>query len=188
METKFIYNSHSLNQQVNSAFPEETSKPKGTRRLRKKTYEKINDEIRKEIILRVTLQGQKLKTVCEQLNINVSSAKNVLAIYKKEGRIEKKKYRVKRKKNTEVAEATSVKQTCSSQSSGLEVNELISSLGNAHTQNFQMNFQADLGLTSQNLNLILDNYCFCDLNSPMQSLQKSAPEQYFAPFGQMVPF
>lgn len=71
---------------------------RGARRLRKKTYEKINDEIRKKIIFEITVLGNKLKTVCRNLNINVSSAKNVLAIYKKEGRIEKKKYRAKRKK------------------------------------------------------------------------------------------
>ena len=79
-------------------------KTKGIRRLRKKNYEKINDDIRKKIIFEVTVVGNKLKTVCEKLNINVSSAKNVLAIYKKEGRIEKKKYRVKRRKANESSE------------------------------------------------------------------------------------
>ena len=82
-------------------YEENSARVKGSRRLRKKNYEKINDEIRKKIIFEVTVLGHKLKTICEKLNINVSSAKNVLAIYKKEGRIEKKKYRVKRKKGEE---------------------------------------------------------------------------------------
>ena len=36
---------------------------KGTRRLRKKNYEKINDDIRKKIIFEVTVLGNKLKTI-----------------------------------------------------------------------------------------------------------------------------
>ena len=58
---------------------------------------KINDEIRNKFTFEVTVLGNKLKTIWEKLNISVSSAKNVLVIYKKEGGIEKKKYRVKRK-------------------------------------------------------------------------------------------
>lgn len=54
---------------------EDESQQRGSRRLRKKNYEKINDEIRKKIIFEVTVLGNKLKTICEKLNINVSSAK-----------------------------------------------------------------------------------------------------------------
>uniref|UniRef100_A0A7S3KU85 Uncharacterized protein n=1 Tax=Euplotes crassus TaxID=5936 RepID=A0A7S3KU85_EUPCR len=188
METNTLVFAQNLNQEV---VPAMVAKPKGTRKLRKKTYAKINDDIRKEIILRVTLQGQKLKSVCEQLNINVSSAKNVLAIYKKEGRIEKKKYRAKRRRNTESSEASSFKQTCQSQSSGLECNEYTSSFGNIHQQEKNMNFQADLAFTSQNLDAILDTYCFCDLEAPMRSVQQdwaSVSQQHFAPYGQILPF
>ena len=37
-----------------------------------------------------------MKEVAEELKVNTSSAKNVIAIYKREGRIEKKKTRLKR--------------------------------------------------------------------------------------------
>ena len=73
---------------------ENESQWRGSRRLRRKNYEKINEEIRKKFTFEVTVLGNKLKTIWEKLNISVSSAKNVLAIYKKEGGIEKKKYRV----------------------------------------------------------------------------------------------
>lgn len=159
METKSLIFAQNLNQEVITSPLSKASKPKGTRRLRKKNYEKINDDIRKEIIIRVTLQGQKLKTVCEHLNINVSSAKNVLAIYKKEGRIEKKKYRVKRKKTTESTEAISFRQTCSTQSTGFETNDF-TSLGNIQSPDLSMNFQSDLAAASQNLSTVLENYCF----------------------------
>ena len=39
-----------------------------------------------------------LKTVCENHNINFSSAKNVIQIYKKEGRLEKKVVRCRKNK------------------------------------------------------------------------------------------
>ena len=44
------------------------------------------------------IMNKPLKTVCEQLDINFSSAKNVIQIYKKEGRLEKKIQREKRSK------------------------------------------------------------------------------------------
>ena len=39
-----------------------------------------------------------LKTVCDTHNINFSSAKNVIQIYKKEGRLEKKVVRSRKNK------------------------------------------------------------------------------------------
>ena len=39
-----------------------------------------------------------LKSVCEKHNINFSSAKNVIQIYKKEGRLEKKSIRIRKGK------------------------------------------------------------------------------------------
>jgi hypothetical protein len=43
-----------------------------------------------------------LKSVCEKHNINFSSAKNVIQIFKKEGRLEKKVLRARKaKKNNE---------------------------------------------------------------------------------------
>mmetsp|Transcript_22127 Transcript_22127/g.25438 ORF Transcript_22127/g.25438 Transcript_22127/m.25438 type:complete len:135 (-) Transcript_22127:206-610(-) len=98
MESNNQSSSNGFKQSSRNSDEENSNSGRGSRRLRKKNYEKINDEIRKKIIFEVTVLGNKLKTICEKLNINVSSAKNVLAIYKKEGRIEKKKYRVKRNK------------------------------------------------------------------------------------------
>ena len=41
-----------------------------------------------------------LKLVCEKYNINFSSAKNVIQIFKKEGRLEKKVIRARKMKKT----------------------------------------------------------------------------------------
>lgn len=176
------------------------TKPKGSRRLRKKNYEKINDDIRKEIIVRVTIQQQKLKTVCEHLNINVSSAKNVLAIYKKEGRIEKKKYRVKRKKNIETSDlpqigfnntAVSVKQPLRSPSSGTELTDYTTSFGNVNNQEFTMNFSNDLAAQTHNLSVLLQDYCLCDANiGPAVHHQEwpAAYPQYSTSYPQMMPY
>ena len=60
---------------------------------RSKRYAKIDDEFRKIIIFEVIHLGSSVRAVSEKLGINVSSAKNVISIYKKEGRIEKKKNR-----------------------------------------------------------------------------------------------
>ena len=80
---------------------EDERKWRGSRKLRRKNYEKINEEIRIKFTFEVTVLGNKLKTIWEKLNISVSSAKNVLAIYKKEGGIGKKKYRVYRKRGSD---------------------------------------------------------------------------------------
>ena len=53
------------------------------------------------IIFEVTELKQILKSVCERYNINFSSAKNIMQVYKKEGRLEKKVTRVKRHKKKE---------------------------------------------------------------------------------------
>lgn len=55
--------------------------------------------MRKAIIFEVMVLGSTVKAVSEKYGLNVSSAKNVLSIYKKEGRIEKKKQRMKRSTN-----------------------------------------------------------------------------------------
>ena len=147
------------------------SAPKGTRRLRKKNYEKINDEIRKHIIFEVTVLGNKLKSVCEKLNINVSSAKNVLAIYKKEGRIEKKKYRVKRKKACEAKESP-VSSTEPEEKKQPKAE--VSSIGPNNTESFVAPPQScispkldinlnTININTFNVNLVFENYCMCPL-------------------------
>ena len=64
---------------------------------RSKRYAKIDDESRKAIIFEVIHLGSSVRAVSHKLGVNMSSAKNVISIYKKEGRIEKKKNRFKAK-------------------------------------------------------------------------------------------
>lgn len=57
-----------------------------------------------------------LKSVCLRHNINFSSAKNVLQIYRKEGRLEKKMFRERKNKNK--GHPSRQKETSSSDSEG----------------------------------------------------------------------
>ena len=61
-------------------------------------YLKIDDEKRKIIIFEVMVMNNPLKNVCAKYNINFSSAKNVIQIFKKEGRLEKKVQRARKTK------------------------------------------------------------------------------------------
>lgn len=161
------------------------------KRQRKKNYEKINDEIRKKIIFRVTVLGNKLKTICEELNINVSSAKNVLAIYKKEGRVEKKKYRVKRKKSIDEHEAPSPKGQILEKTNSKSVPSINLTLLNEILSNTNkpINMQPQT-LNSLSMGLIMENYCMCPVTP--QAYQNSTPwsmhnmEEYLKSFTQMM--
>ena len=53
-------------------------------------YLKIDDDMRRMIVFEVIVMKDSLKNVCDRYGINFSSAKNVIQIYKKEGRLEKK--------------------------------------------------------------------------------------------------
>lgn len=53
-------------------------------------YLKIDDDMRRTIVFEVMVMKNSLKNVCERYSINFSSAKNVIQIYRKEGRLEKK--------------------------------------------------------------------------------------------------
>lgn len=170
-----------------------TVSAKGTRRLRNKTYAKINDEIRKKIIFEVTVLGNKLKTICEKLNINVSSAKNVLAIYKKEGRIEKKKYRVKRRKTGEDHEATpeTINSASTKTISNIQPTNANSfSATSLNAPNSGINYQSDkmdflrseINLNDLNLDFLFQNFCTCP-----QLPQLSNPYMYMPDdFNQIV--
>ena len=57
---------------------------------RRKRYLTIDDDKRRIIIFEVMIMNNSLKEVCDKYHINFSSAKNVIQIYKKEGRLEKK--------------------------------------------------------------------------------------------------
>ena len=54
--------------------------------------------MRRVIIFEVIVMKNSLKEVCMKHNINFSSAKNVLQIYRKEGRLEKKTSRIRKNK------------------------------------------------------------------------------------------
>jgi hypothetical protein len=49
------------------------------------------------------IMNNPLKSVCEKYNINFSSAKNVVQIFKKEGRLEKKVVRARKTKKSSVS-------------------------------------------------------------------------------------
>lgn len=66
---------------------------------RRSKYFKIDDEKRRIIIFEVMIMNNPLKQVCQTHNINFSSAKNVIQIFKKEGRLEKKIQRARKSKN-----------------------------------------------------------------------------------------
>ena len=65
---------------------------------RRQHYEKIDDDMRRNIVFEVMVMKESLKDVYERYKINFSSAKNVIQIYKKEGRLEKKI--IKKRKTT----------------------------------------------------------------------------------------
>eukprot|EP00347_Sterkiella_histriomuscorum_P000164 403376929 len=66
---------------------------------RRSKYLKIDDEMRKLIIFEVMVMNNPLRSVCQKHDINFSSAKNVVQIFKKEGRLEKKMQRSRKSKN-----------------------------------------------------------------------------------------
>lgn len=68
--------------------------------------------MRRTIVFEVMVMKESLKNVCDRYGINFSSAKNVIQIYRKEGRLEKKvqkarKQSIKRDKNGESGDAVS---------------------------------------------------------------------------------
>ena len=162
---------------------EDDSQQRGSRRLRKKNYEKINDEIRKKIIFEVTVLGNKLKTICEKLNINVSSAKNVLAIYKKEGRIEKKKYRVKRKRGSD--DQDDDLNDSNSSSSKINNNVLQPNISSMPTVNSSQSDEAKRSQNNLNLNTLSVYYLFENywmwptFSQNLYPLQISAMDEYW---------
>ena len=65
--------------------------------LEKRTkYLKIDDEKRRVIIFEAMIMNIPLKVICEKHKINFSSAKNVIQIFRKEGRLERKQNRVRK--------------------------------------------------------------------------------------------
>lgn len=55
--------------------------------------------MRRIILFEVIVMNDSLKSVCDRYDINFSSAKNVIQIFKKEGRLEKKQQRARKQKN-----------------------------------------------------------------------------------------
>ena len=158
--------SNSYNNQLSKFNSQEegSSLSRVSRKQRKKNYEKLNDEIRKKIIFEVTVLGNKLKDIWERLNINVSSAKNILAIYKKEGRIEKKKYRVKRRYDTDKWEETDL----FSNSFSMKNNNFLmsylaaySAWGNTQSSG-EINYQSWTNSNDLSLSFLMKNYWLWD--------------------------
>lgn len=144
-----------------------------------------------KIIFEVTVLGNKLKTICEKLNINVSSAKNVLAIYKKEGRIEKKKYRVKRRKTGEESEITP--QQSAGSSSTMASNDLptkFNPVPQTSVAPAPSKFVSEVNINDMSLAMLFDSYCMCPqmshLNTGMNFNQVPSMEDYFKTFNQMM--
>ena len=52
--------------------------------------------MRRTVVFEVIVMKESLRNVCDRYGINFSSAKNVIQIYKKEGRLEKKNQRTKK--------------------------------------------------------------------------------------------
>lgn len=65
----------------------------GDRQQRQGQYLKIDDDLRRTIVFEVMVMKESLKSVCDRFGINFSSAKNVIQIYRKEGRLEKKMHK-----------------------------------------------------------------------------------------------
>ncbi|CAD8063718.1 unnamed protein product [Paramecium sonneborni] len=67
-------------------------------------YQKISDEQRQKLIKQVTTTGCTIKSAARDLNINFSTAKAILQIFRKEGRISKKMKRDKTQKELVIPE------------------------------------------------------------------------------------
>lgn len=75
---------------------------------RRSKYLKIDDEKRRIIIFEVMVMNNSLKNVCLKHNINFSSAKNVVQIFKKEGRLEKKVQRARKGKRKDESKSDQI--------------------------------------------------------------------------------
>jgi len=62
---------------------------------RKKKYKIITNKMREELIDAIENQNEKIKDAAKRLHMNYSSAKSILQVYKKEGRLNKKGFRRK---------------------------------------------------------------------------------------------
>ena len=64
-------------------------KKKAIQKQRQGQYNLISNSLRLKIIFDIEVLKKPVRQVCEEYNVNYFSAKNVLALYSKEGRIEK---------------------------------------------------------------------------------------------------
>jgi transposase len=62
---------------------------------RRSSYNKINEEVRMEIIERILRNGESIKEVSTEMGVNISTCKAILKVYQEEGRVGKKKQRNK---------------------------------------------------------------------------------------------
>jgi len=71
---------------------------------RKKKYKIITNKMREELIDAIENQNEKIKDAAKRLHMNYSSAKSILQVYKKEGRLNKKGFRRKSNPRQEFSE------------------------------------------------------------------------------------
>jgi len=77
-----------------------------SRSRRRERYSVTNNKTRYELINMIEKENISIKKAAEMLNINYSTAKSILGMYKKEGRIVKKTIRKRSNKNKEASSAS----------------------------------------------------------------------------------
>ena len=80
--------------------------------------------MRRTIVFEVTVMKESLKDVCDRYRINFSSAKNVIQIYKKEGRLEKKVVKTRKYGNKKGSFGNESSDSSSDEEGSEEVTEL----------------------------------------------------------------
>eukprot|EP01017_Pseudomicrothorax_dubius_P020040 TRINITY_DN22010_c0_g1_i1.p1 TRINITY_DN22010_c0_g1~~TRINITY_DN22010_c0_g1_i1.p1 ORF type:complete len:205 (+),score=19.03 TRINITY_DN22010_c0_g1_i1:67-681(+) len=76
-------------------------KSKRISKNRRSKYSNITDETRQKLVDLVVKQGRNLKEATDEVGVHISTARGILRVYHDEGRIGKKKIRVKREKKQE---------------------------------------------------------------------------------------
>lgn len=98
----FLANPLTLNLQ-DSIKSEEPSTPQRVPRRKRaqSTYTNISDEIREELVKRITVNKEKIIDVAKSMKLNYSTAKSILRVFRYQKRVQKvpQKLRIKRKKH-----------------------------------------------------------------------------------------
>jgi hypothetical protein len=85
------FNLYSLDEDSTSSYSSDGVSSQSKKIIKRRTaYQKIDDDVRLELLNAVQKRGETLKSASKRLGINYSSAKSVLHTFRKEGRILKK--------------------------------------------------------------------------------------------------